>query len=458
VPLRNRNGSLEGAVGGEIDPSAQNFNEIIRSVPAEKNAYMELVDSKGFVIASSDAKRVFKDQSEGHSQFLTKLIAEKQPVITTCHRCHADDKDLVTKSERSVDIMAFAPLEAAPWSVSIVQPEKEILRPVAKMKTSFFAVSIIFIAIALLLAVGMSRSIVKPVHKLIDATVKIAEGDMSMPIAFGGSDEIGKLSSSFEVMRVKLADSLDDLQKYNVALEHQVIDRTRQINDSRLKIKDLLKKVITSQEDERKRIARELHDVIMQDLAATLIKIDICKKFPENLTVDKIDEIKLIVEKNIDNVYHIIKNLRPSILDDLGFVAAIRWLLDHHLESKGIHCYVSIFNAVSNLTFEPQIEIELFRIIQEAVINISRHANAENAFILMEIRNGQLVIDLEDDGCGFDAKAAFDTTTSSRGLGLQGMQERAAFLNWQCIICSSPGAGTRVSIKLPIASEVIAHV
>jgi len=458
VPLKNKNGKIEGVVGGEIDPSAQNFNEIIRSVPPEKNAYMELVDSRGFVIASSDAKRVFKDQSEGHSQFLAKLITARQPVITKCHRCHTEDVDPAKASKRSVDIMAFAPLETASWSVSILQPEKEVLIPIAKMKLSFFAVSVVFIAISLVLAVGMSRSIVKPVHELIAATLKIAEGDMSKPILFGGRDEIGKLSSSFEVMRVKLADSLNELQKYNVTLEHLVIERTRQINESRLKIEDLLKKVITSQEDERKRIARELHDVIMQDLAATLIKIDICRTFPGNLTVAKIDDIKMIVEKNIDDVHRIIKNLRPSILDDLGFEAAVRWLLDHHLESKGIHCYVSIYNTISDLTFEPQIEIELFRIIQEAVINISRHARAENVFVLLGIRNGQLTVELEDDGCGFDTRTAFDTTESSRGLGIQGMKERASFLNWQCIICSSPGAGTRVSIKLPVAREVTAHV
>lgn len=457
VPLKNRNGSVEGIVGGEIDPSAQNFNEIIRSVHTEKNAYMELVDSKGFVIASSDAKRVFKDQSEGHSPFLEKLISAKQAVITKCHRCHTRDMD-TEESDRSVDIMAFAPLETTPWSVSIVQPEQDILMPIAKMKRSFIAVSLAFIAISLVLAVGMSRSIVKPVHELINASVKIAEGDMSKSIPFGGSDEIGRLSSSFEIMRLKLADSLDDLQKYNTALEHLVMERTRQINDSRLKIKELLKKVITSQEDERKRIARELHDVIMQDLAATLINIDICKKYPENIDITKIDGIRKIIEKNLDDVYRIIKNLRPSILDDLGFEAAVRWLLDHHLESKGIRCFVTIYNSVSDIGFHPQIEIGLFRIIQEAIINISRHAEAENVFFLLEIRNCNLIIEIEDDGSGFAPKTVSVEGDSSRGLGLLGMQERAAFLNWNLRICSAPGEGTRVCLRLPLESEVFENV
>ncbi len=453
VPLKDKNGNIEGVVGGEIDPSAQNFNEIIRSVPPEKNAYMELVDSKGFVIASSDAKRVFKDQSEGHSQFLEKLITAKQPVITKCHRCHIKDISLDETSERSDDIMAFAPLETASWSVSIVQPEKEILMPVTKMKMSFIGVSVIFIAVALILAVGMSRSIVKPVHDLIDATIKIAAGDMTKSVAFGGRDEIGKLSSSFEVMRIKLADSLDDLQKYNMALEHLVLERTRQINDSRLKIKDLLKKVITSQEDERKRIARELHDVIMQDLAATLIKIDICRKYPENINISKIDEIKKIIDKNLDDVYRIIKNLRPSVLDDLGFEAAVRWLCDHHLESNGMHCYINVYNTIGDIEFEPQDEIGLFRIIQEAIINISKHAGAENIFVLLEIRNSQLIIEIEDDGCGFDSNAVVLEHDSARGLGLLGMKERASFFGWDFKICSTPGEGTLVNLKIPLTKE-----
>ena len=95
-------------------------------------------------------------------------------------------------------------VELASWGVSIIEPEKDVLSPIATMKRSFLLVSLIFIGLALIIAIGMSRAIVKPVHELIDATVKISGGDMSTAIAFGGMDEIGKLSGSFEVMRVKL--------------------------------------------------------------------------------------------------------------------------------------------------------------------------------------------------------------------------------------------------------------
>ncbi|MBA4374440.1 MAG: hypothetical protein C0402_16445 [Thermodesulfovibrio sp.] len=454
VPLKNRHGAVAGAVGAEIDPATQNFREIIRSLPSEKNAFMELVDSHGVVIASSDPKRMFKDQSEGHSQFLVKLIAGKKAMITKCHRCHtATAEEPAKHSQRSDDVMAYAPLELASWGVSIIQPEKDILSPIATMKRSFLFVSLIFIGLALMIALGMSRAIVKPVHELIDATVKIAGGDMSKAVAFGGMDEIGKLSSSFEVMRVKLADSIEDLHSHALELEQKVTERTQQISDNRRKIKELLKKVITSQEEERRRIAREFHDVLMQDLAASLIKIDLCKQFPDSITEKKIDEVKQIIEKSIDEVYSIIKNLRPSVLDDLGFEAAIRWLLDHHLESKGIKCFVTIYNTISNLEFEPQVEIELFRIIQEAIVNISKHAGAENVFVLLEIRQSDLVIEIEDDGCGFDPDAAYLSDTSTRGLGLLGMKERAAFLNWDLRIRSTPQQGTRVCLSVPLHGE-----
>ena len=458
VPLKNKLGVMEGAVGGEIDPSALSFNEIIRSFPAEKNAYMEIVDSQGIVVASTDAKRMFKDQSEGHTQFLGKLIAGKTATITKCHRCHTDAFSASSKISRSVDIMAYAPLETANWGVSIIQPESDIVAPIKRMERSFLIVSIISIAVALIISVGMSRSLVRPVHKLIDATVKIAEGDMSKAVAFGGTDEIGMLSSSFEVMRIRLADSLEELHTYNLELEKKVADRTQQINDNRKKIKDLLKKVITTQEEERKRIAREFHDVIMQDLAASLIQIDLIRQYPQNLTTKKIDEIKNIIEKNIDDVYRIIKNLRPTILDDLGFEAAVRWLLDHHLETKGINCFVTIKNTIDNLNFDPQVEIELFRIIQESLINIAKHSRAENVFVVMEKKGDNFFVDIEDDGLGFDTASVFQDRDSTRGLGLMGMKERASFLNWDLKIYSGPGEGTRVSLKVSPENEVNDHV
>jgi signal transduction histidine kinase len=460
VPLKSHQGMIVGAVGGEIDPSSLKFNEILKAMPAESDTYLEIIDSHGYVIASNHPSRMLKAEALSHLQFMEGLIAGKKASILKCHRCHpnAGGNPGVADSH-AANIMAYAPLSAAKWGVSIIQPEREVFAPAAKMKKYFFVFSVSSIVIALVIAVGMSRSIVKPVHELIGSTMRIAQGNMSRPVAFGGTDEIGRLSSSFEVMRLKLADSLDELHRSNAELERKVIDRTKQINDNREKIKELLKKVMTSQEEERKRIAREFHDTIMQDLSAALIKIDVCRMYPESISEEKMAYIRGIIEKTIDEVHSIIKNLRPTILDDLGFDAAVRWLLDKHLESKGIHCHVNIYSAINDIEFEPLVEIELFRVIQEAIVNIARHSMAENVFVMLALKENTLIIDIEDDGCGFDTQHVRDTAhDTARGLGLLGMEERTAFFNGSLSVCSSPGEGTRVSLKVPVGRRAALHV
>jgi signal transduction histidine kinase len=448
VPLKNKEGDVVGVAGGEINPTNYIFTDIIKAIAVEKNTYMEIVDSQGIVIASNNPNRVFTGSD--HNRILADLIVKKMSVVRICHVCH--DEDRVQGSQttsRSVNVLAFSPLEMAPWGVSILQPEKDVYEPASALRNTFLMFSIGSIGIVLLIAIGMGKSIVKPVHELIDATHKIASGDMSKSIRFGGMDEIGMLSRSFEVMRVKLADSLERLQQYNVELERRVIERTREIEQSKEMIKDLLKKVISVQEEERKRIARGLHDETMQSLSAILMKIDMCKLNPEDLLVNEVDEMKDIVLKTLDDIRNMIQNLRPSILDDLGLEAAIRWLLDKHLGEKGIQYFLNIMGTQGK-RFTPNVEITLFRIIQEAVVNIARHAGADNVFVIFKIGKNSVNVDIEDDGAGFDVQYALKRSEDARGLGILGMKERVNLIGGNVKICSEPERGTRISLKIPL--------
>jgi len=448
VPLKNKNGDIVGVAGGEIDPTNLRFNQTINAVPTEPNTYLEIVDSRGIVIASNNPKRIFTGSD--HNRFLENLIAQRKSEIRTCHRCHSEnEKRMGTSETRSTDILAFAPLEMAHWGVSIIQPEKDVFAPAAKLKKTFLAFSIGSIAIALVIAIGMSRSIVRPVHELIDASHKIAEGDMSKSIEFGGVDEIGMLSSSFEIMRVKLADSLEGLRRYNIELEERVIERTRQIRDSQQKVQNLLKKVLSTQEEERKRIARGLHDETMQSLSALLMKINMCKLDTENISLEKIEEMKGIVLNTLDGIHNIIQNLRPTILDDLGLEAAIKWLVDKHLVEKGITCFLNISGAEGK-RFNSRIETAIFRIIQEAITNVSKYAAAENVFIILKYLKDSITVDIEDDGEGFDVPFALRRTEDGRGLGILGMKERAYLLDGRLQICSTPNSGTRIGLWIPV--------
>jgi signal transduction histidine kinase len=449
VPLKSRGGTLIGVAGGEINPTNYMFTQIIKSIPLGTSTNIELVDSHGTIIASNDPNRILT--SSDHNKFLGNLITQKRSSVGTCHRCHSEEASHTTRTN---DMLAFAPLSVAPWGISVREPQEVVFSPSATLRRGFFILSVISVITAVLLGIGLSRGIVRPVQSLISATQRIARGNLSDPVILSSRDEIGILAKSFDTMRMKLSESLESIQRHNVELEHRVQERTQQIRQSRQKVESLLKKIISSQEEERKRIARGLHDEILQDLSAFLIKLDIFKLYPEQFTAEKLEEMRGIALKSLDDIHHVIQNLRPSVLDDLGLGAAVKWLLDKNLSERGIQYHLTI-DAEMDERFDPRVEITLFRIIQEAIINIARHARAENVIVSLRTQDHSVFVDIEDDGEGFDVHSMLRyTSDGGRGLGLLGMKERTSLLDGKLEICSAPGSGTRISVRVPLESPL----
>ncbi len=448
VPLKDRYGGIVGAAGGQLDPTNLTLIQKLGLSDIGEGMFIDIVDSNGVVISSSEAGRILTQCNR--NSFFTKIIAARQERVATCHVCHVSG----SKSDKHNTTLAFVPLETAPWGISIQEPEDEVFAPASRLKRTFSALGVIFIGTAFILTIGISRSIVDPLKDLIRGTDRISKGDLSMPISFQGSDEIGQLSHSFETMRLKLVESMDHITRHTLELETRVQDRTRQINESQKRAEVLLKKVISSQEEERKRIGRELHDDTLQDLSAALMQIDICRLDIQNVSLQKINHIRGIIVNALDGVVGIIQNLRPTLLDDLGLVAAIKSLLDMHLGENGINYFFNT-SGMTDRRFRPEVETTLFRIVQEAVANTARHSQAENFFIILKIINDNVYIDIEDDGEGFDLHALnvaeHHDSKNLRGLGIMGMRERVALINGRIKICSMPGQGTRVEIRIPIS-------
>jgi signal transduction histidine kinase len=447
VPLKDNRGNSVGIAGGEIDPTNPLLTRMLGLIDMGKQAFVDLVDSNGVIISSSAPSRTLTQCNRDH--FFTRIIAEKKERVTTCHSCHVS----AARSEKTDMILAFTPLEMAPWGITFQEPRDDVFASAGRLKRTFLALAVIFIGTAFILTIGISRSIVDPLKDLIRGTDRIAKGDLSKPIPPQGSDEIGVLSHSFEAMRVRLVESIDHIKQHNLELETRVKERTHKINESQKLAETLLQKVITSQEDERTRIGRELHDDTLQDLSAALIQIDMCKLNPSAVTVAKIDRIRSIIVKALDGVTGVIQNLRPSLLDDLGLVPAIKSLLDMHLGANGINYFLNT-NGVTERRFRPELEITLFRIVQEAVSNTARHAKAENFFIKMNIDNDIVAVDIEDDGEGFVTPALYTAGRESfgrRGLGLLGMRERVTLIGGAMHLCSTPSQGTQIEIRIPLA-------
>lgn len=454
VPLKDKSGNDVGIIGGEIDPTNPSLTRMLGLIDMGKKNFIDIVDSSGVVISSSNPSHTLTQYNRNN--FFTTLISQKKESVARCHHCHIAE----TASDRRDMILAFAPLEMAPWGISIQEPREDIFAPARKLIGTFATLAAIFIGTAFILTIGISRSIVDPLKDLIRGADRIARGELSKPITPQGSDEIGTLSQSFESMRGKLVESMKSINRHTQELETRVEERTRQINASQRKAEELLKKVISTQEDERKRIARELHDDTLQELSAALMRIDLCRLHPGEISMEKIDTIRGIVVSAWDGVLGIVQNLRPTLLDDLGLAAAIKSLLDLHLAENNINYFINA-EGVSDKRFRPEVEITLFRIVQEAVVNIARHARAENVFVLFKIEGNIVNVEIEDDGEGFDLNLLFAPGSRDakdrRGLGLLGMRERVLLIGGKMELCSMPGLGTRVGIRIPLGRAEAGH-
>ncbi len=215
----------------------------------------------------------------------------------------------------------------------------------------------------------------------------------------------------------------------------------------------LLAKAITAQEEERKRLARELHDESAQALTSLLMRIDSLAASPKlpALTQSHLRQLRQQTEAALEETRRLIQDLRPTALDDLGLVAAIRSYAESHLLGQGVDVHLETAGSIQRLP--SGLETTLFRIFQEAINNCARHAQASNLFMRLERDERGIIGIVRDDGVGFDFEAVLNGG-SSLPLGLLGMRERATLVGGSLDIWSRPREGTRVSVRLPLPTEV----
>jgi PAS domain S-box-containing protein len=218
---------------------------------------------------------------------------------------------------------------------------------------------------------------------------------------------------------------------------------------------ELLGEIFSIQEEERRRIARELHDETSQSLASLAASLEaVAGILPTaadeaRIRLKKVGQVAVNV---LDEVHKLIYELRPTLLDDLGLVAAARWLTDNNLGAASVSVNFKTAGRVRRLP--PKLETTLFRVIQEAVSNIAKHAHAKNADVVLHFKKEAIIVHVEDDGEGFDVEEAISSKDRPRGLGLLGMRERVELMKGTLSIRSRHGSGTEVDIEIPMNYEV----
>jgi signal transduction histidine kinase len=166
----------------------------------------------------------------------------------------------------------------------------------------------------------------------------------------------------------------------------------------------------------------------------------------------ELTEARALAARSLDELRRLMHDLRPSVLDDLGLVPALRWYAERHFAPRGIYVRFEVGPLPARLPYE--METALFRAAQEALTNVSRHAGAETVLVEIAAANGQVMLEIEDDGQGFDPSSVVPRPGDLRGLGLLGMRERVELFGGSVTINSKPGRGTHVAIRVPLPQDL----
>jgi signal transduction histidine kinase len=222
-----------------------------------------------------------------------------------------------------------------------------------------------------------------------------------------------------------------------------------EVRAGRERLKALSRQLLEAQEAERRHIARELHDEVGQALTILKMNLQALQRSPGTPASAQLQEESIgLVERALQQVRTLSLDLRPSMLDDLGLVAALRWYTDRQAQRGGLAVEFDADPLDSRLP--AQLETACFRVAQEALVNVLRHAQAGRVKVELRLRDSELHLLVGDDGVGFDVRAAQERAARGASLGLLGMQERAQLAGGRIDIASAPAAGTHIRAVFPL--------
>ncbi len=376
----------------------------------------------GAVLTIIDRSGVLLARSADSGRWVGRNVSANPVVAATLREREGET------SARGIDGVSrqygFARIPEVGWHLYAGFPTSEVMQPVRATFVRGFAAGVAILAGIGFAALMLSRAMARPINAQARAASAVAAGAFGRIDQPNGPREIVMLAESFNVMVERRAEA------------------ERRRAESERALKALSERLLEVQEQERTRIAREIHDDLGQSLTA--LKMDVLgllaapspRESLRNRIVTTLDAIVVAVQR-------IATELRPSILDDLGLIAALESDARHFEERTGIECELSLPNE---LDLDSGRAAAIYRIVQEALTNVARHANASRVELLIRPRPDDLLVAIRDDGRGI-TEAELDAPSS---IGLIGMRERAGLAGGTVTIEGIPGRGTIVSVRIPL--------
>ena len=373
-----------------------------------------IIDDRGVILARTDRPDLWTGRNVKGSG--VARLALRQPE----GRTEALGVDGVRRQ------YGFAALPEMGWHIYVGVPATAVMAPVRQLMVRGSTGAAIVLAVVILLASAFARRIVRPINAAARAAYQMARGWYGTISDVEGPREMVVMATAFNEMVEKRA-----------AAE-------RQLQASERDLKALSDRLINVQEQERTRIAREIHDDLGQSLTA--LKMDVVGLLQHTGATPLRDRILSTLDSTVTAVQRISSELRPSVLDDLGVVPAIEAEARLFEERTGIECELSL---PESLDVDSDVATVIYRIFQEAMTNVSRHSNAGRIEVRLRDREDELLLEIRDDGRGVTEVELSDPSS----LGLIGMRERAHLVGGVVTVGGIAGRGTIVSVRIPLPAR-----
>ncbi len=396
--------------------------------PGDKNVGLKLDNTQpgcqpchGLPVAKRPSSVVIST-SNGESVFRSMEPIENSPA---CDQCH-------DPSQRNIGLLLID-IPTAPLNSSIARALRENLL----LWGSTILVTLIVVNLAL------NRFVLARLEGFVSIIRKMGNGQKLPLLPIEDADEIGNLAQEYNHMARQVEVHQAEISDLSNNLLRQSTQRG-----------ELLKRLISAQEDERRRIARELHDELGQSISALALRVEVIQRLlssnPERAS-EQLVQVKNLIVDTSDQMYDLILALRPSVLDDLGLAAALRAYEARLFGEVEIEFVLDDSQLTERLPQE--FETLLYRTFQEAITNVFRHSGASQLSISLSKNGDGFAGKISDNGIGFDLAAFQNSGDNRRGLGLLGMQERITQCGGELSIETSPGHGTIIQIHIPLEGQ-----
>lgn len=376
--------------------------------------------------AESRPRGIVATGSEGQSVFRTMTPIVNRPA---CQRCHSPDDRL-----NGVFYMDF----------SMVGLNARLERG---LRTAFLASVAIIVLLTVVLYVLLSRLIITPMEQVAQGLRRFSQGERTARVRVHTQDEVGLLADVFNKMADTIQTQETEADQLYSELEAKDIIR-----------RQLLARLITTREEERQHLAREIHDELGQLLTGLSLNLKLCQQAMSGdlqKAHDHLVKANGLVRRILDQSHRLITNLRPTVLDDYGLIPALQEELSERLAPVGIDAHLDTEGDVEELPSE--LATAAFRIVQEAITNVIRHADASEVHVQVQQTEHDLTVIVEDDGVGLPDEDHGSSDghrpefiEGRQALGILGMQERAEGLSGRLEVTRRRPRGTRVTLWLPL--------